>query len=139
MALCATRSRRPRVAPLPKACHVGNPRAGTVAIARRELDLPHHTWLARWAFQRLAVPFRGIGRSLVCALQEFQEGAVGIGGGAHCVIGQKEFAKRFAEEGGIWSGLDRAITGRLGIGIGIERGIIDRAAARPEAGAAFLV
>src|SRR5260370_17708583 len=61
-------------------------------------DLPHHAGLAQRAFQRLAVPFRGIGGSLVGALQEFEQRLVWLRGRAHGVIRQDELAERLAEE-----------------------------------------
>jgi len=50
-----------------------------------------------------------------------------------------EFAERLAEERRIRRNPRGAKARRLGIGVGIERGIIDRTTARPEAGAAHLV
>src|SRR3984885_6949386 len=61
------------------------------------LDLPHHAWLARRAFQRIAVPLRGIGRGVIGALQKFEQCLIRPCGRAYRVIGQDEFAERFAE------------------------------------------
>jgi hypothetical protein len=72
-------------------------------------------------------------------LQEIEQRLVGIEGGTHGIIGQDEFAQRFAEERRVRLHLRRAEACGFRIGIGIERGIVDRAAARPEAGAADLV
>ena len=63
----------------------------------------------------------------------------GSAGRAHGVVGQDEFAERLAEERRVRPHLRRAEARWLRIGIGIERRIIDRAAARPEAGAADFV
>ncbi len=99
---------------------------------QRHLGPPYHTPAAQWAFQRFGVPFRGIGRSLIGALQEFEQRAIRIIRGAHGVIGKDEFAERFAEERRIGPRLDGAKARRFGIGVGIECGIVDCAAAEPE-------
>src|SRR6476661_8436512 len=106
---------------------------------RASLDLPHHAGLAERAFQRGAIPFGGIGSGFIGALQELQQGPLRFCRYSHGVIGQDEFAKRLAEERGVGTHLRGAESRRLRIGIGIERRIIDRAAAGPEAGAADLV
>src|SRR4051812_19155163 len=102
-------------------------------------NLPHHTRLAWIAFQRVAIPLRCVRRGLIGALQEIEQRLVGIGRRAHGIVGQDEFAKRFAEQRRVGAHLRRAEARWLRIGIGIERGIIDRATAWPETGAADFV
>ena len=72
-------------------------------------------------------------------MQEFEQRLVGIISGANGVVRQNELAKSLAEERRFWLHPRGAKARRLGIGIGIERGIIDCARARPEAGAAYFV
>src|SRR6202022_1989633 len=78
-------------------------------------------------------------RGFISALQKLEQRLLWIRGGAHGVVGQNEFAERLAEERRIRRNPRGAKARRLGIGVGIERGIIDRTTARPEAGAAHLV
>ena len=63
-----------------------------------ESNLSHHARLARIAFQRVAIPLRGIRRGLVGALQEIEQRLVGIGDRSHGIVGQDELAECFAEE-----------------------------------------
>jgi hypothetical protein len=71
-------------------------------------NLPHHARFARIAFQRIAIPLRCVRRGLVAALQEIEQRLVGIGGRTHGIVGQDEFAERFAEERRVGPHLGRA-------------------------------
>src|SRR6185437_3357508 len=83
IALYMARSRRPRTPAPPAARCAGGPCAGQADLARRKLagketreeklDLTHQTRLARRAFQRIAVPLRGIGSGFIGALQKFEQ------------------------------------------------------------------
>ena len=128
-----------RTSPLSAARRPCRPRPRQAGLARRSLDLPHHARLSRRALQRVAVPLRSIGRGVIGALQEIEQHLIRRLGGAHGVVGQDEFAERFAEERRFGPHFRGPEPRRFGIGIGVERGIIDRAAAGPEAGAALFM
>src|SRR5580692_9130600 len=102
-------------------------------------NLAYHAGLARRAFERVAVPFRGNGSGFISALQEIEQRVIRIGARAHSIVGQDELGQSLAEEGSPRPYAHGAKTFGLRIGIRIERGIIDRTAARPEAGAADLM
>lgn len=93
----------------------------------------------RRAFQRGTVPVRVDGCCLIARLQELEQRLVRVCGQPHRVVGQDEFAQCLAEECSLGSHRHAAIARGFRVGVGIECGIIDRAAARPEAGAADLV
>src|SRR5258708_37181122 len=98
MASCATRSCRTRASPPSAARRPCEANARQAAAARRELNLPHHARLARRAFQRIAIPFGGVGRGLIGALEEFEQRLVGGGGCGNGLVGQNELAHGVARE-----------------------------------------
>ena len=137
--LRVARSGRLRTSPSSAARHHRETCARQAALARRELNLSHHARLTQYAFQRVAIPLRRIGRRFIGALQECEQRLVRLRGAAHGVVGQDELAQRLAEECRIGTDHRGAEARWLGIGVAVERRIVDRAAARPEAGAALLM
>jgi hypothetical protein len=113
--------------------------AGRAIVKGNALDLPHHARLAQRAFERIAVPFGGVCSGLIGALQKIEQRLVRRRRGAYGIVGQDEFAQCLVEERSLRLDLRGAEARRFGIGVGIERGIVDRTATRPEAGAALLV
>ena len=90
--LCVARSRRAAIAAFSVARRTGRPSARQADCFRRGLDLPHHARPAQRAFQRIAIPLRGIGRGLIGALQEIEQRLVRLRGQAHGIVRQDEFA-----------------------------------------------
>src|SRR5579864_1076002 len=107
--------------------------------ARSGLDLSHHAWFSGRTFQCIAVPFGGDSRGLVGALEKFEQRSVRVRRRTDGVIRQEEFAQGLAEKCGLGSYPRGSETGWFGIGVGVERRVIDCAGARPKAGAALLV
>src|SRR6476646_645747 len=73
---------------------IGPPRCEAIGMGRarrppgsNRSNRPYLAGLADPAVERRAIPFPQIGRRRVGALQEIHQRAVGIGGGAHGVIG----------------------------------------------------
>src|SRR5262249_36628864 len=89
--------------------------------------------------ERVAVPLPRFGGGLVSALQECKQGRIRIRGGTDFVVGQQELPQRLVVRGTF--GLDgKALeSGRDWIRVGIENGVIDTVAARPEARTADFV
>src|SRR5271169_1291683 len=102
----------------------------------RSFGRARDAWYSKRAFESGAVPVCEIGRRLIGALEKGKQHRVRVGRGADGVIGQKELAQTFVEEGGLGRGGVASKTLRNGIGIGIESGIIDAAAPGPKTGAA---
>ena len=94
---------------------------------------------SRLALQGASIPVAADGRGLIGALQELQQGCVRVRRGAHGVVRQDELAELRVVPGGCRPHLAGAVALRLGIGVGVEGGIVDGPAAWPEAGAADLV
>jgi hypothetical protein len=86
-----------------------------------------------------AVPFGQVGRGFIGCLKEIEKNIVRCFGIADFVVGKNKLPKIAAVERGRRSDRNFGETFRLRIGIGVERGIVDRAAAGPEAAAADLV
>ena len=96
---------------------------------------PRPARFAQPAFQSGAVPLAVVRRRRIGALEELHQRLPWVARGSHPIVRQDELAKLLAEER-----LDRAHRGGgkafwRRIGIGVESRVIDRPAARPEAGA----
>jgi hypothetical protein len=96
-------------------------------------------WYSKRAFESGAVPVCEIGRRLIGAFKKGKQSRVRVRRGADSVIGQKELAQTFMEEGGLWLDGSSSKALRRRVGIGIESGIIDAAAAGPKTGAAHFM
>ena len=105
----------------------------------RSFGRARDAWRSRRAFESGAVPVCEISRRLIGAFKKGKQRRVRVRRGADSVIGQKEFAQTFMEEGGL--GLDGASSKALRrrVGIGIESGIIDAAATGPKTAAAHFM
>ena len=105
----------------------------------RSFGRARDAWYSKRAFESGAVPVCEISRRLIGAFKKGKQRRVRVRRGADGVIGQKELAQTFVEEGGL--GLDGVASKTLGngIGIGIESGVIDAAAPGPKTGAAHFM
>ena len=68
-------------------------RSGDQAVKLATSDTTDLFLLAQSALERLPVPFRQVGRSGICALQEIHQRRIGIVCPPHCGVGQQEFAQ----------------------------------------------
>src|SRR5215469_5055110 len=66
-------------------------------------------------FKGLAVPMGFVGGGGVGGFEEVEEGGVGVGGLAHVVVGEDEFAEVGVEAGGDWEDGNIAVAGGLGV------------------------
>src|SRR6478672_10571595 len=87
---------------------------------------PYLAGLADPAVERRAIPSPQIGRRRVAASQEIHQRAVGIGGGAHGVIGQQKLAHLLSIERPGRAYFGGGETLRRRIGVGVERVVVER-------------